>query len=136
MCGEKKNSLPFFDLGVGVFDYMGQLKHPFTAHPKVDPLTNEMVFFGYQTRTKTPQKTLADRYFQLSTAQASSSSSSSSPPILRAPVGITLRAPVMIHDFAITEHYAIVPDLSLRFCPKSMVKEGKYDTLTVTECAE
>ena len=31
-----------------VVRFDGQLKHPFTAHPKIDPDTNEMCFFGYE----------------------------------------------------------------------------------------
>src|SRR5688500_1160740 len=32
---------------VSTYNYGGQLKHQFTAHPKVDPATGEMLFFGY-----------------------------------------------------------------------------------------
>ncbi|HBE21778.1 MAG TPA: 9-cis-epoxycarotenoid dioxygenase, partial [Cyanobacteria bacterium UBA11367] len=32
---------------VGSYTYGGNLKSPFTAHPKVDPVTGEMMFFGY-----------------------------------------------------------------------------------------
>src|SRR4030095_3990051 len=32
---------------VGAYRYGGNLKHQFTAHPKVDPDTGEMLFFGY-----------------------------------------------------------------------------------------
>ena len=31
-----------------VVRYEGRLDHPFTAHPKIDPATNEMCFFGYE----------------------------------------------------------------------------------------
>jgi carotenoid cleavage dioxygenase len=31
----------------GYCDYDGAIAGPFTAHPKIDPLTGEMVFFGY-----------------------------------------------------------------------------------------
>lgn len=31
-----------------VVRYDGRLDHPFTAHPKIDPATNEMCFFGYE----------------------------------------------------------------------------------------
>merc|ERR1711974_97662 len=33
---------------IGRLTYNNKLKHPFTAHPKVDPETQEMMFFGYQ----------------------------------------------------------------------------------------
>src|SRR5712675_2005684 len=32
---------------VGYCDYKGAISGPFTAHPKIDPVTGEMVFFGY-----------------------------------------------------------------------------------------
>jgi carotenoid cleavage dioxygenase len=32
---------------VGRFDFAGALGGPMTAHPKIDPVTGEMVFFGY-----------------------------------------------------------------------------------------
>jgi carotenoid cleavage dioxygenase-like enzyme len=31
----------------GIWDYDGCIKGPFTAHPKLDPVTGELVFFGY-----------------------------------------------------------------------------------------
>src|SRR5690242_15474590 len=31
----------------GYHDYDGRLRGAFTAHPKIDPMTGEMVFFGY-----------------------------------------------------------------------------------------
>lgn len=33
----------------GVERFRGVLKGPFTAHPKIDPLTGDMLFFGYST---------------------------------------------------------------------------------------
>ncbi len=32
---------------LGYCDYAGGITGPFTAHPKIDPVTGEMVFFGY-----------------------------------------------------------------------------------------
>jgi carotenoid cleavage dioxygenase len=34
---------------VGKHTFNGQLRHNFTAHPKVDPVTKEMIFFGYHS---------------------------------------------------------------------------------------
>ena len=80
---------------VGRFDYGGELRSPMTAHPKVDPVTGEMLFFG------------ADPF---------------GPPYLRFHAvdtggglvrthDIELPAPVMMHDFAITETRAVFLDL-------------------------
>ncbi len=32
---------------IGMEEFGGRLKGPFTAHPKIDPITGEMTFFGY-----------------------------------------------------------------------------------------
>jgi len=51
-----ENNLPFELLvdpktgeikSIDYFDFDGVLKHPFTAHPKVDPDNGELMFFGY-----------------------------------------------------------------------------------------
>jgi carotenoid cleavage dioxygenase len=34
---------------VGKHTFNGKLRHNFTAHPKVDPVTKEMIFFGYHS---------------------------------------------------------------------------------------
>ncbi|KAL3622517.1 Dixin [Castilleja foliolosa] len=45
--------------------------------------------------------------------------------VMQDPVPITIPAPIMMHDFAITDNYAIFMDLPLYFKPKEMVKENK-----------
>jgi len=37
---------------VGPYNYNGNLTHAFTAHPKVDAVTGEMMFFGYSIGTR------------------------------------------------------------------------------------
>jgi carotenoid cleavage dioxygenase len=83
---------------VGKFDYDGQLKHAFTAHPKVDPITGEMFAFGYNIGNP---KHPAVSYFWVS------------PDGKKAPsIAITLKdnRQVMMHDFAITRDYAVFLD--------------------------
>jgi carotenoid cleavage dioxygenase-like enzyme len=47
-------------------------------------------------------------------------------------VGINLPSPIMAHDFAITQRYAILMDFPLQFQPKKMVREGSVFALNKT----
>ncbi|KAL2461248.1 Carotenoid 9 [Abeliophyllum distichum] len=94
---------------IGLLDYDKRLAHSFTAHPKVDPFTGEMFTFGYSHIP--PYVT----YRVISKDGA-----------MNDPVPITVSGPIMMHDFAITENYAIFMDLPLYFRPKEMVKEKKF----------
>nr|QPZ56427.1 carotenoid 9,10(9',10')-cleavage dioxygenase 1 [Curcuma alismatifolia] len=90
---------------LGLLDYEKKLKHSFTAHPKVDPFTGEMFTFGYsQTAPYVTYRVITKDGEMLD------------------PVPITIPAAIMMHDFAITENYAIFMDLPLYFTPKDMVK--------------
>lgn len=84
---------------VGAHTFNGKLASPVTAHPKVDPITGEMMFFGYSI--------VQPPYLQYSVVSAAGE-------LLRT-VPIDLPEPVMMHDFAITEHYTIFLDLPLTF---------------------
>ncbi|MGI8503401.1 MAG: carotenoid oxygenase family protein [Hassallia sp.] len=86
---------------IGEYTYNGKLKSAFTAHPKVDPVTGEMMFFGYS---------FAPPYLQYSVVSAEGE-------LLRT-VPIDLPMGVMMHDFAITENYTIFMDLPLTFSPE------------------
>jgi carotenoid cleavage dioxygenase-like enzyme len=88
---------------VGSYDFEKQWATAFTAHPKIDPVTDQMVFFGYDFK----------------------------PPYLHygvlSPTGklihsttIDIPNPVMIHDFAITENYSIFLDLPLVFSERGL----------------
>lgn len=93
---------------LGMLDYDKRLAHSFTAHPKVDPFTEEMFTFGYShSPPYVTYRVISKDGF------------------MHDPVPITIPAPVMMHDFAITENYAIFMDLPLYFRPKEMVKEKK-----------
>ncbi|XP_024025912.1 carotenoid 9,10(9',10')-cleavage dioxygenase 1 isoform X1 [Morus notabilis] len=95
---------------LGMLDYDKRLQHSFTAHPKIDPFTGigEMFSFGYaQTPPYVTYRVTSKDGF------------------MHDPVPITIPDPVMMHDFAITENYAIFMDLPFFFKPKEMVKENK-----------
>ncbi|CAL9116911.1 unnamed protein product [Musa acuminata var. zebrina] len=90
---------------LGMLDYDKRLAHSVTAHPKVDPVTDEMFTFGYSHLP--PYVT-----YRVITKDG----------VMLDPVPITIPDPVMMHDFAITENYAIFMDLPLYFRPNEMVK--------------
>lgn len=81
---------------VGIEDYGQRLNHPFTAHPKIDPVTGEMFIFSYNLVS--PQLI----YRVLSKDGA-----------VGVPVPIPIPRPIIMHDFAISENYAIFMDLPL-----------------------
>ena len=92
-----KMTLP--DLGtVGEETFGGKLKHPFTAHPKVDAVTGEMMTFGYSPFPPFLQYSVIDAKGEL---------------VHTTP--ITLPKGVMMHDCAITEHYTVFLDLPITF---------------------
>ena len=70
---------------IGVFDFAGRLAGPMTAHPKLDPETGEMLFFGYSPFPP---------YLQYHVVDASGA-------LVRSEV-IDVAWPSMIHDFAVT----------------------------------
>ncbi|KAH7863344.1 hypothetical protein Vadar_016275 [Vaccinium darrowii] len=93
---------------LGLLDYDERLAHSFTAHPKVDPFTGEMFTFG---NSYTPP------YITYRVISKDG--------LMQDPVLITISDPIMMHDFAITENYAIIMDLPYYFQPKEMAKGNK-----------
>lgn len=90
---------------LGYLDYGQQLNHPFTAHPKVDPVTGEMFTFGYQFEPPYCTYRVVSKDGEMQDA-----------------VPISVSGPCMMHDFAITENYAIFMDMPLYFKPEAMLK--------------
>ncbi|WP_206602858.1 carotenoid oxygenase family protein [Leptolyngbya ohadii] len=84
---------------IGSHTFGGKLASPMTAHPKIDPITGEMMFFGYSL--------VQPPYLKYSVVSARGE-------LLRT-VPIDLPIGVMMHDFAITERYTIFMDLPLTF---------------------
>ena len=83
---------------VGEYDFDGLLKGSMTAHPRLDPRTGEMCFFAYS---------LFAPYLRYHVVDAAGR--------LVHSVAIDLPAPVMMHDFVITEHHAVFLDSPIVF---------------------
>ena len=78
---------------VGPWDFDGRLDGAMTAHPKIDPVSGEMLFFGYSA---------IPPYLRFHVADATGS-------LVRS-VEIDLPAPVMIHDFVTTAEHVVFFD--------------------------
>jgi carotenoid cleavage dioxygenase len=78
---------------IGTYDFAGALTGPFTAHPKLDPVTGAMYAFGYSA---------IPPYLRLYVVAPDGT--------LARTVDLDLPAPVMMHDFVITERHAVFLD--------------------------
>ena len=119
---------------LGMTEYDKRLTHSFTAHPKVDPVTGKSSIF--------PEKhdivfLLTHDVPYLFTGEMFTFGCSPMPPyltdrviskdgIMHDPVPITISKPIMMHDFAITENYAIFMDLPMHFRPKVLINFKGY----------
>lgn len=83
---------------IGVQDYSGALRGPFTAHPKICPSTGEMLAFGYAP---------LEPYLTYLRVRTDGTMAQTEP--------ITVTGPTMMHDFNITENYVIFMDLPAVF---------------------
>ena len=85
---------------VGCVDFGGRLNTPMTAHPRICPQTDEMLFFGYQIMN-------TDTFVTYHRVDAAGSLVQSEP--------IEIPRPVMMHDWNVTRHHVIFMDLPLCF---------------------
>jgi carotenoid cleavage dioxygenase-like enzyme len=83
---------------VGAYDFAGELSTSFTAHPKIDPATGHLHFFGYF---------FAEPYVTYHVADASGA-------LIHSEV-VPGRGPTMMHSFAITDRDAIFWELPVLF---------------------
>lgn len=88
---------------VGEYDFDGRLREAMTAHPRIDPRTGELFFFGYSVMEPRLQYYVADAQGRLVHNTA-----------------IDLPAAVMMHDFIITEEHAVFLDSPIVFNLETM----------------
>jgi len=74
----------------GLYDFGGALAGPMTAHPKLDPETGEMLFFGYSPLPPFLRYHVADARGRLTRS-----------------VEIDVPFATMMHDFITTKHYVV-----------------------------
>jgi carotenoid cleavage dioxygenase len=92
---------------VGLYDFGGKLGTAMTAHPKMDPETGEMLFFGYAPFPPFLTYHVADKHGVLTRSEV-----------------IDVAWPSMMHDFAITKDYVIFMLCPVVFSFENMMKGG------------
>ena len=90
---------------VGEWNFGGKLEGAMTAHPRIDPRTGEMLFFSYNLFPPFLTYYVADGRGEL---------------VHR--VDLDLPAPIMMHDFVITEDYAVFMDSPVVFNMEGLSK--------------
>ncbi|MCB9595960.1 MAG: carotenoid oxygenase family protein [Sandaracinaceae bacterium] len=83
---------------VGEYDFAGQLRRPMSAHPKIDPTTGEMFFIGYAPFAPFLTYHVVDARGALTRS-----------------VEVEIDHSSMMHDFQITESWAVLFDLPIHF---------------------
>ena len=81
---------------LGATDFGGKLKHPFSAHPKVDQQSGEMMTYGYSFQAPFVSYSVINRDGEL---------------VHTTP--ITIEKPVFMHDFAVSSNYTLFLDFPI-----------------------
>ncbi len=92
---------------VGLHDFDGAFTSAFTAHPKIDPVTGEMLAFGYSA---------VPPYLRYVAINASGKVTTT--------IDLDLPAPVMMHDFAVTDQHVVFLDAPAVFDFASFARGG------------
>ncbi len=92
---------------VGRYDFGGHLKAPMFAHPKIDPVTNDMFFLNGAGEAP---------YGQLHHVDPEGKYLGACP--------LDLNGPTLIHDMGMTENYVIAFDFPVVFDAEYMEEEG------------
>jgi len=96
---------------VGEWDFAGRLAGPMTAHPKMDPVTGEMAFFGYSPFPPYLQYYLADRRGSIVKHEE-----------------IDVAWPSMMHDFAISADHVVFILCPVVFSIEDLQRRGSVFT--------
>ena len=81
---------------VGPTNFGGKLTHPFTAHPKIDKKSGEMMAYGYSFQAPFVSYSVIDKQGEL---------------VHSTP--ITIPRSIFMHDFAVTEKYTLFLDFPI-----------------------
>ncbi len=92
---------------VGPYSFGGKLERNMTAHPKICPITGEMLFFGYGVMPPFLTYHRVSREGELVQSEI-----------------IDVKAATMVHDFAITENHVLFLDLPMLWDLKKLGKPG------------
>ncbi|WRX22631.1 Carotenoid oxygenase - like 6 [Theobroma cacao] len=93
---------------MGRFNFDDQIDCPLIAHPKVDPVTGELHTLNYNVLKKPYLK-----YFKFDKFGKKSRD-----------LHVSIEQATMIHDFAITENFVVIPDHQVVFKLSEMIRGG------------
>jgi carotenoid cleavage dioxygenase-like enzyme len=94
---------------VGRYGFAGRLTTEMTAHPKVDPETGELLFFGYSAEPPYLRYHVADRSGRLTRS-----------------VEVPRKVGTMMHDFVATRHHAIFPEFPVSLRPENLFSDELF----------
>jgi carotenoid cleavage dioxygenase-like enzyme len=80
---------------IGTWNYRGKLQTAMTAHPKVDPVTGELLFFAYMATEAFASNVVVHKV--------------SAEGVLTESIILPTPDPCMVHDFVVTENYFVIP---------------------------